>query len=147
VNQGLWVAHQADAEFHLLHVVDSMKVPDDALAKTPQSQTTRNTFNDGVEKHLDAFLKSVPYDRDRIHVHRSRGALWQEVRRAADQVRADLIALGTLGRRGNRGLLGKTAEKALGTCKCSILTVKPADFVSPIETAFWPLHPPAEEGS
>ncbi len=43
--------------------------------------------------------------------------------------------LGTVGRSGIRGLLpGNTAEKVLDTCDCSILTVKPEGFVSPIDT-------------
>jgi universal stress protein E len=57
-------------------------------------------------------------------------------------VAADVIAMGTVGRSGIRGmLLGNIAEKVLATCDCSILTVKPDDFVSPIQPAFWPLHP------
>lgn len=36
---------------------------------------------------------------------------------------------------------GNTADKVLATCDCSILTVKPDDFVSPINPASWPLQP------
>ena len=47
--------------------------------------------------------------------------------------------MGTVGRSGIKGLLlGNTAEKVLGTCDCSILTVKPDGFVSPIDPASWP---------
>jgi universal stress protein E len=57
-------------------------------------------------------------------------------------MKADLIAMGTVGRSGIQGvLLGNTAEKVLATCDASILTVKPAEFVSPIQPAFWKLHP------
>jgi nucleotide-binding universal stress UspA family protein len=148
VTQGLWVAQQADAEFHLLHVIDSMDVSEDVIAKMPRSHATRHDINDGAEKRFDAFLESVPCERDRIQVHLSWGTAWQEVRRMAEQVRADLIAMGTVGRSGIQGLLlGNTAEKVLGACECSILTVKPAGFVSPIGPAFWPLHPDQEEGS
>jgi nucleotide-binding universal stress UspA family protein len=43
-------------------------------------------------------------------------------------------AIGTVGRSGVKGmLLGNTAEKVLDTCDCSMLTVKPDGFVSPIE--------------
>jgi hypothetical protein len=49
---------------------------------------------------------------------------------------ADLIVIGTVGRSGIKGLLlGNTAEKVLDTCDCSMLTVKPDEFVSPIEPA------------
>ena len=49
---------------------------------------------------------------------------------------AELIVIGTVGRSGIKGMrLGNTAEKVLDTCACSILTVKPDGFVSPIEPA------------
>ena len=48
--------------------------------------------------------------------------------------KVDLIAMGTVGRSGVKGLfLGSTAEKVLDHCDCSILTTKPDGFVSPIE--------------
>jgi nucleotide-binding universal stress UspA family protein len=65
------------------------------------------------------------------------------VKRVAEHVQADLIAMGTVGRSGIKGLLlGNTAEKVLGACDLSMLTVKPDGFVSPIEPACWPLHSP-----
>jgi hypothetical protein len=52
------------------------------------------------------------------------------------------LPLSTVSRSGIGGmLLGNTAEKVLATRDCSILTVKPDDFVSPIQPAFWKLHP------
>jgi nucleotide-binding universal stress UspA family protein len=146
--QGLWVARQADAEFHLLHVVDSMDVPEDVIAKIPRANSLRHDINDDAKTRLDAYLKSVPCERDRIQVHLAWGTPWKEVGRIAEQVHADLIAMGTVGRSGIKGLLlGNTAEKVLGACECSILTVKPDGFVSPIDPAFWPLHPgPEKEG-
>ena len=50
--------------------------------------------------------------------------------------------MGTVGRSGIKGvLLGNTAEKVLTTCDCSLLTVKPEGYESPISPPFWPLHP------
>jgi hypothetical protein len=74
------------------------------------------------------------------------GTTWKEVYRMAELRHADLIAMGTVGRGGFKGLLlGNTAEKVLGACNCSVLTVKPDDFVSPISPPFWRLHPATEE--
>lgn len=145
VRHGLDVALQADAEFHLLHVIDSLDVPDTMFARLPKANALRQEINEDAKKRLDAFLESVPCERARIQVHLSWGTPWKEVRRISEQVGADVIAMGTVGRSGIKGLLlGSTAEKVLGACACSILTVKPDGFVSPIEPAFWPLHPSAE---
>lgn len=67
---------------------------------------------------------------------------WKEIQKVADQTPADLVAMGNVGPSGIKGLLlGNTAEKVLSICPCSLLTVKPDDFVSPIEPASWELHP------
>ena len=142
VKQGLWVAQQAEAEFHLLHVVDSMDVPEDVISKIPQGSSLRDEINAEAKTRLDEFLASLQVDRDKIQIHLSWGTPWKEVSRLAKHVSADLIAMGTVGRSGIGGvLLGNTAEKVLSTCDCSILTVKPDGFVSPIAPACWPLHP------
>lgn len=51
----------------------------------------------------------------------------------AESLEIDLIAMGTVARRGLSGLImGNTAEAMLRSVRCSILTVKPEGFVSPI---------------
>jgi nucleotide-binding universal stress UspA family protein len=61
------------------------------------------------------------------------GTPWKEIQRLVQQLNADLIVIGTVGRNGIEGLLlGNTAEKVLDHCDCSVLTVKPDGFVSPI---------------
>ncbi|MFC1788938.1 universal stress protein [Thermodesulfobacteriota bacterium] len=51
----------------------------------------------------------------------------------ADKNGIDLIVMGTIGRSGLAGLLiGSTAEKVIDQVNCSVLTIKPANFKSPI---------------
>jgi nucleotide-binding universal stress UspA family protein len=53
--------------------------------------------------------------------------------RVAERVRIDLIVMETVSRAGIAGLLiGNTAEKILHQVDCSVLTVKPDGFVSPV---------------
>jgi universal stress protein E len=139
---GLWVAQQANAQFHLLHVIDSLDVPEDLISKVPHGSSMRQEINHEARSRLEAFLDSLRADRSRMQIHLSWGTPWKGVQRLAKDVAADLISMGTIGRSGIKGLLlGNTAEKVLGTCDCSILTVKPDGFVSPIQPACWPLHP------
>lgn len=137
VKEGLTTARQANAEFHLLHVVDSRDVPEDLISRIPTGSSLRQEINEAAAKRMDEFLDSLEVDRARIHVHLSWGTPWQEIQRMSRHQAADLIVIGTVGRSGIRGLfLGNTAEKVLDTCDCSILTVKPTGFVSPIEMKF-----------
>jgi nucleotide-binding universal stress UspA family protein len=51
----------------------------------------------------------------------------------ADKNGIDLIVMGTIGRSGLSGLLiGSTAEKVIDRVNCSVLTIKPTNFKSPI---------------
>ena len=145
VLEGLWVAQQASAEFHLLHVVDSMDVPEDIISRIPEGSSLRHEINEEAKHRFDGFVESLNTDSEKIQRHLSFGIPWQEVCSLSKHLNVDLIALGTVGRSGIKGVfLGNTAEKVLATCDCSILTVKPADFVSPIMPAFWSLHPRSE---
>jgi nucleotide-binding universal stress UspA family protein len=142
VAHGLWVAQQANAKFHLLHVIDSADVPEDLISRIPQGSSLRNEINERATKRLELFIARLNVDRNLVQPHLPWGIPWQDIGRTARHVSADLIVMGTVGRSGIKGvLLGNTAEKVLGTCDCSILTVKPDDFVSPIQPPFWPLHP------
>ena len=51
----------------------------------------------------------------------------------SDKNGIDLIVMGTIGRSGLSGLLmGSTAEKVIERVNCSVLTIKPSNFKSPI---------------
>jgi nucleotide-binding universal stress UspA family protein len=52
------------------------------------------------------------------------GTVWSEILAAAVEVKADLIVIGTHGRRGlSRALLGSVAEKVVRMAPCPVLTV------------------------
>ena len=144
VVDGLWVAQQASAGFHLLHVVDSADIPDDLLGRIPDSSTLLEAIDEQAHRRLDAFLASLDVGSTEIQRHLVRGIPWKVISSLTEQLHIDLIAMGTVGRSGIDGLLlGNTAEKVLSTCDCSILTVKPDQFVSPMLPACWELHPGA----
>jgi universal stress protein E len=141
VEQGLSIAQQAQAAFHLLHVIDERDTHVEIAAST-----IRKEINVAVEKRLNHALESMQIDRTQIELHLALGTPWKEISRLSQHLNVDLIAMGTVGRSGIQGLLlGNTAEKVLRTCDCSILTVKPSEFVSPIEPASWSLHPSPNE--
>ncbi|MDZ4779704.1 MAG: universal stress protein [Planctomycetia bacterium] len=145
VLEGLSIARRAGADFHLLHVIES-DVPPGLGERLPDDSWLRQAIREEAGERLAAFAASLDTDASRVHSHLSSGTPWQEIDRLAKHLNIALIAMGTVGRSGIKGvLLGNTAEKVLGTCDCSILTVKPADFVSPIMPPFWPLHPESEK--
>ncbi len=147
VIEGLSIARLASAEFHLLHIIDSADVPDDLISQTPEGHSLRHEINESAKQHLDQFVESLGINHGEVHKHLSFGTPWQEVSRLSKHLSIDLIAIGTIGRGGVPGIfLGNTAEKVLTSCDCSILTVKPADFVSPIPPEIG-LPAPASNGT
>lgn len=139
VFEGLRVADEANADFHLLHVVDSVDASEDVLEEAPRGDSLRRHINDEAKRRQNDFIESLNAEPSRIHSHLTWGTPSTEIDRLAKHLRIDLVVMGTVGRSGFSGLLlGSTAESVLGTCDCSILTVKPDGFVSPVQSASWP---------
>ena len=123
---------------------------------------TRFHFSPGDEIILLHVISEIPYDDDSYanirhhmkrvapHILRSAADILHSVRakvvqlevegypdntimEEAENANADLIVMGTIGRSGLSGLLiGSTAEKVIDQVNCSVLTIKPANFQSPI---------------
>lgn len=67
--------------------------------------------------------------------HLVKGPSDQVLPELADRLNTNLIVMGTVARRGLSGLImGNTAESMMKAVRCSILTVKPDGFVSPVST-------------
>lgn len=139
------VAGYAQATLHVLHVVDSADSISGLLDTKPakgEQRTLRELIHEEAERDFDAFLKSDPDQSVPVQRHLLWGNSAQEIIALSQSLSVELVALGSIGRTGLQGvLLGNTAENVLAHCECDVLTVKPPDFVSPIEPAKWQLHP------
>jgi nucleotide-binding universal stress UspA family protein len=142
VLEGLLIAEKANADFHLLHVIDSREITESTASTPSPANTIRQETNEIAAQRLEEFIGTLGIDHSRVCTHISSGTPWKVIQDRVQELKVDLIAMGTVGRSGIQGLfLGNTAEKVLATCDCSILTTKPDGFVSPIDPATWPLHP------
>lgn len=142
VKEGYWIAEQANAQFHLVHVIESSLFSPIEASNDPALSLLRHDMTEDARQRLQALRNSLLKNADEIELHLSWGTPWKVVKQAATDLKVDLLAIGTVGRSGIRSvLMGNTAEKVLTVCDCSILTVKSDDFVSPIQPASWPLHP------
>ena len=140
VREGLRVAQLAQSEFHLLYVIEELD--EELIKRSPHGSPMRKDINVYSRQRLESFVRLLETDPGRVHLHLSLGTAWQEISRTAQKLGADLVVIGTLGRTGvSRLLLGNTAEKVLETCDSSLLTVKPDEFISPVDPTFRVLHP------
>jgi nucleotide-binding universal stress UspA family protein len=85
------------------------------------------------EKKMHSLLEEfdIPLGDPRVVLRKGQPA--STIVRFAKEVCADCLIMGTLARKGISGLLiGNTAEEVLDSVGCSILTLKPEGFVSPV---------------
>ncbi len=80
---------------------------------------------------VDAYAPDTPTSR----IHLLKGDAAEAIPALAKRNGAELIVMGTVTRTGIAGyLMGSTAERVLQQVDCSVLTVKPAGFVTPVKT-------------
>jgi len=80
---------------------------------------------DGAEKMMDRFCSENLADYDRFEKHVISGVPYEEIVRKAEESGADLIIMGTHGRKGVDHLLfGSTAERVVRNAACPVMTVR-----------------------
>lgn len=82
---------------------------------------------------LGELLASSAHDQSSWQVHLAKGAPEDVVSQVIEESRINLLVVGTVARAGIQGvLIGNTAEKILEDVRCSVIVLKPPDFVSPL---------------
>ena len=131
------VAAQDKAEVDCLHVYQSatsMALDYGGLATPLPPLVTDEMVKKNWQQELDTFLAPLSRKAEGLNVSHLieegpsvRDSLVDHI----EKVNADLVVLGTRGKSGLRELLiGTTAEKIVQYAPCSILAVKPDDFVA-----------------
>ena len=73
----------------------------------------------------------IPHQSDNIHFREGKSE--EVIKKSIDDLNVDVVVMGSVARSGVPGLLiGNKAEKILNTINCTVLTVKPDGFLSPI---------------
>ena len=94
--------------------------PDGALVASVEVATR---IMNAAQAGLDGMVEKYK-DQVKIDTVLRQGVAWEEVRAVSEEVGADLVVIGTHGRRGiARALIGSVAEKILRTSVCPVLTI------------------------
>jgi nucleotide-binding universal stress UspA family protein len=93
-----------------------------------------HTAHDEAKRGANLRLAAHGLKADSPNVHLLHGSPDDVIPYFVSESQTDVIVMGSVGRRGLPGMLvGNTAELLLDKLRCSILVVKPDDFVSPIK--------------
>ena len=127
-----------------LHVVHAWRFASEDLLRSRRTILSNNEIDAIVEEEAHArrlWLEDCVEtygdnaDEDAIdpQLHLIKGAAKNVVPKSAKDLDVDLIVMGTVARTGIPGFfMGNTAESILNRIECSVLTVKPPGFESPV---------------
>ena len=123
-----------------LHIVHVWRMFGEQLLRSPRARVSPDQVDEWVredrEKHrrqLEVLLAEYALEKPNLQVHLVKGKPGSLISELARKEQIDLIVMGMVCRTGVAGFfIGNTAEKTLQQVDCSVLTVKPDGFVSPV---------------
>ncbi|HEX3775256.1 MAG TPA: universal stress protein [Polyangiaceae bacterium] len=116
------LAQKFDAQLTLLTVWELPPVSYEATLYFPGDLAT--PIHDAAQSALDRAGEALKKQLPRATTMLREGEAWQEILSGAEAVNADLIVVGTHGRRGlGRAFLGSVAERVVRMSKVPVLSV------------------------
>jgi nucleotide-binding universal stress UspA family protein len=117
------LASNYEAELHLLHVVATI-VPTSFEVAIPPADITQ-LAEEGSRRELKKLETAVRDTGVQVHAELRSGDVFDEIKRAIEIEKPDLIVMGTHGRRGvERWFMGSTTEKLLRHSPVPLVTIR-----------------------
>ena len=115
------MARQHQAELHLLHVVEPL-----SLAYGGDIPMDFSGIQEELQQQAETNLKNYAkqYGVDADHCHLLSGRPEAHIHQLSEDLKCDLIVVGSHGRKGLALLLGSTANAVLHGAKCDVLSVR-----------------------
>lgn len=132
------------AQLHVMHVWDAVgemvvnsvvhDMSEEEVVAYVEQVRRQNAANlDALMRGVTSNIGQDASDYLRPQTHLIKGAARKEVPAFAEEIKADLVVMGTVARTGIPGfIMGNTAETILNRLDCSVLAVKPPGFVTPV---------------
>jgi universal stress protein E len=123
------LASECGAELHVVHALSLPLVEQMRDAESEQQFLAKSRAAAVAE--IKSQLPEPLRQAAKLHVGLTSPS--NAILACVDRLKPDLVVMGTISRAGIAGLsVGNTAERMLGHLDCSMLTVKPVDFVCPV---------------
>lgn len=134
VEAAAFVAEHHHCELHVVHAyqLPARVRPDASTLSEAEFAAQVDAIKAAAQAHIDGVLGRTSFDGESV-VHLGAKAPHLAIREAVEHLYPDLLVMGTISGGGEAGfLVGSTAERLLDRVDCSLLTLKPVDFVSPL---------------
>ena len=125
LDTGVLLAAQLDAKMILLSVTEPYYLVDSSAVPHFDLEGTRARLREVLEEKARKWSREIPFSTKNCEVLALEGLIVDEILRAAVQMRADLIVMGTHGRKGwARAVLGSVTEQVLRRAPCPVLAIR-----------------------
>lgn len=136
------------AEFSELHIVHAWQLQHEVILRSTRSTYSKSDVDEMANEEKEVrrkWLNEIVYDSMstigsttnsylKPQLHLLKGGAERIVPELANEINAELMVMGTVGRSGIAGyLVGNTAEVIFNQINCSVLAIKPQGFISPIK--------------
>lgn len=120
------LAERYQAKLSIVHVVDTLPITDPAYELLmPFDMDLTAEFLAAAKSKLNTLAKKLNVAESDLHLET--GSPKHEIIRVAEELKADLIVIGSHGRHGLALLLGSTANSVLHHAACDVLAVRLQD--------------------
>ncbi|MFN3231979.1 MAG: universal stress protein [Alphaproteobacteria bacterium] len=139
------IAGSTGADLHILHVWDA---PGEGLVRlwsdAADSKAVAAAYVAEVQsthwKSLQKLVEKANESADaltkqpvKMEIHLERGKARDVIPEQVHKLKTDILVMGTIARTGVPGfIIGNTAEDILNSVDCSVVTVKPSSYISPV---------------
>ena len=118
-----------------IHLVNSFPgTPVNIAIEIPEFNASE--YNDSMLRHHKKAMEehAKQFSIDINHTHVEEGLPEDVIEKISEELDAELVILGTIGRTGlSAALIGNTAEHVIDRLNCDVLALKPNGYVSPLE--------------
>ena len=119
-----------------LHLVNSFPgTPVNIAIEIPEFNA--NDYNESMLKHHKGVMleHATAFNVPEQNTHIKEGLPEDVIQSVAEEIDAELVILGTVGRTGiTAALIGNTAEHVIDRLNCDVLALKPDGYISPLDT-------------
>ena len=135
VRWGAQLAQVGEGAFHVVHAYRIPPALQQAAADLSEEEYGEEVdrLRTSIQAHILRPIEDIELGSEPV-LHIGRNSASIAIKEAVEHLQPDLLVMGTVSRGGIPGfLVGTTAERLLGQLNCSLLAVKPLDFISPVQ--------------
>ncbi|WP_018690814.1 universal stress protein UspE [Algicola sagamiensis] len=131
VNEAKYMAELIAANVHIVNAYPG--TPVNIAIEIPEFDP--NQYNAAVRTHHEDSTSEIAeqFSLAQNHIHVAEGLPEDVIPKVAEDIDAELVIMGTIGRTGlSAALIGNTAEHVIDRLNCDVLALKPVGFKCPI---------------